>query len=64
MNKTIGDYDDGRPHADWCLCEACHDERDAIRREQEDESEDTGRYQGGYRFYRDGSYREDFGSDR
>jgi len=26
--------------------------------------EDTGRYSNGYRIYRDGSYREDFGADR
>jgi hypothetical protein len=30
----------------------------------EGNDEDTGRYSGGYRTFRDGSYREDFGSDR
>jgi hypothetical protein len=27
-------------------------------------SQDTGRYESGHRVFRDGSYREDFGSDR
>jgi hypothetical protein len=33
-------------------------------RSRDDSRGDTGRYSNGYRVYRDGSYREDFGSDR
>lgn len=39
--------------------------RDAVKWESaRKDCEDTGRYASGYRVYRDGSYREDFGSDR
>ena len=31
---------------------------------EEEQTEDSGRYVSGHRVYRDGSYREDFGSDR
>jgi hypothetical protein len=32
--------------------------------ETEEDVEDIGHYENGYRVFRDGSYREDFGSDR
>lgn len=60
MNKAIWSEDEPNTHVDWCLCEAC----EQFRRDQEDESEDTGRYEGGYRTYRSGVVREDFGADR
>lgn len=45
-------------YVDW------YDDEEPEQDEPEQEpSEDTGRYQNGYRVYRDGSYREDFGSD-
>jgi hypothetical protein len=45
------------------VCDACSDcsEADNVT---EQESEDTGRYEGGYRTFRDGTCREDFGGDR
>jgi hypothetical protein len=35
-----------------------------IHTHDDEPTQDTGRFQGGYRTFRDGSMREDFGSDR
>lgn len=40
------------------------DQLDEQDDERDNEDFTEGRYEGGYRVYSDGSYREDFGSDR
>jgi hypothetical protein len=68
---------DGRGIPLCYTCEDCHDEKMKGYRpeileyytqddvdEPIEEADDTGHYVSGYRVFRDGSYREDFGSDR
>jgi hypothetical protein len=49
------DFEDYEPDVDWA--------GEPNQDDAPDDSENTGIYQGGYRVYRDGSYREDFRSD-
>lgn len=51
---------DARSYTTFCSRD-CESDCEA---DETSEHEDTGRYSSGYRVYRDGSYREDFGSDR
>ena len=46
------------------ICKSCREKPEEKVSTWKEWAQDTGRYQNGYRVFRDGSYREDFGSDR
>lgn len=48
----------------WLDVDKARAEAAKPRRRRRSDNSDSGRYQSGYRIFRDGSYREDFGSDR